>query len=271
MLVGRRQRPSLATRGAVAWACAICLLSAPALAQSTSDELARRHFDSGVAYLEESDYESALKAFEKALELSKRPPILLNIATVHERRSDLPAAVAALQGYLQAEPEGEHAETVRLRLQNLEKRLAEQERAKQAAAPPPAAPAAVSPAPPTPPREPEQPRTQPPPNRLPAVIALGAGGVMAGGALFTGILAKTQYDAAEDSCAPRCSDEQISSSRSLALTSTVMTGAALLGVGLGVALLLTSDRDEARAFGARPRIDVALGPGAAAAGARWSF
>ncbi|HVJ21724.1 MAG TPA: hypothetical protein VM686_40245, partial [Polyangiaceae bacterium] len=70
----------------------------PAAAQSSSsDEMARRHFESGVAYLEESDYDNSLKAFEKAYELSKRPAILLNIATVQERKGDIAGAVTTLK------------------------------------------------------------------------------------------------------------------------------------------------------------------------------
>ena len=37
--------------------------SAPAHSQGTADEMARRHFDSGAAYLQESDYENALREF----------------------------------------------------------------------------------------------------------------------------------------------------------------------------------------------------------------
>jgi tetratricopeptide (TPR) repeat protein len=251
---------------------AVCLFAGQALAQSTSDDLARRHFESGVAYLEESDYENALKAFEKAYELSKRPEILLNLATVHERQSDLPAAVRSLEAYLEAAPQGEHVETVKLRVQNLEQRIQEQEAAQQ---PPAHAPTPVpvpspthTPAPvvvPPPPAKAE-------PNRLPAFIALGVGGALGGGALVTGILAKGKYDDAKSGCGRTrsCTDDQLSSSRTLAITSTVLTGAAVLGVGLGVALLLTTE-PEPNGLGKRPRIDVALGSGAAAASAAWSF
>src|SRR5258706_7672870 len=127
MLSGRRLRSGAAILASALWLC-----SSTARAQSTSDDLARRHFDSGVAYLEESDYDNALKAFQKAYDLSKRPEILLNIATVHERQSDLPSAVASLQAYLEAAPQGEHVETVKLRIQNLEKRIQQQDSAKQA-------------------------------------------------------------------------------------------------------------------------------------------
>lgn len=238
--------------------------------------MARRHFDSGVAYLEESDYDNALKAFQKAYELSKRPEILLNIATVHERQSDLPAAVASLKGYLEAAPQGEHVETVKLRIQNLEKRLQEQENAKQAAAAPAPAPAPPPPAGTTASApiktEPAPPATKPASNRLPAFISLGVGGVMAGGALITGLIANAKYQDAKDTCGHRCSDDQISGSRTLAITSTVLTGAAVLGVGLGVGLLFATDAEsDSAARRSAPRVNVALGPQAAAASAAWSF
>src|SRR4051812_23650758 len=146
MLSGRRLRRPGSSLAAAALAFALALLSSSGHAQSTSDDLARRHFESGVAYLEESDYDNSLKAFEKAYELSKRPEILLNIATVHERKSDLPGAITALKSYLSAAPQGEHAETVKLRIQNLEKRVQEQ----SASAAPPAG-ADTAPPPPPPP------------------------------------------------------------------------------------------------------------------------
>jgi tetratricopeptide (TPR) repeat protein len=274
MLSGRKRRSGSAS-GAALLASALCLLSATSHAQSTSDDMARRHFDSGVAYLEESDYENALKAFQKAYELSKRPEILLNIATVHERQSDLPAAVASLKAYLEAAPQGEHVETVKLRIQNLEKRAQEQDQARQAAAPTPVAPPPpASPAPQTaaPPAQPEgAPATKPEPNRLPAFIALAAGGVMGGAALATGLIANAKYQDAKSSCQHHCTDDELSSSRTFAVTSTVLTGGAVLGVGLGVVLLLTNPTDADSVGKSRPRFDVALGPRAAAASARWSF
>ena len=283
MLSGRRlRRPGSSSASgrtasvlvAAALACTLSLSSSVGHAQSTSDDLARRHFDSGVAYLEESDYDNALKAFQKAYDLSKRPEILLNLATVHERQSDLTAAVASLKQYLDAAPQGEHAETVRLRIQNLEKRLQEQADAQQAAAaaaPAPAPPPAASPKPA--PEKPVAPALQrkAEPNRLPAFIALGVGGVMAGGSLITGIVAKGKYDDAKNSCGHSCSDEQLSSSRTFAITSTVLSGAAILGVGLGVGLLLTTESDGDGVGSAAPRVDVALGPKLAAASAMWSF
>jgi tetratricopeptide (TPR) repeat protein len=275
MLSGRRRRPAVGA--AVALACSVWLCGVTCHAQSTSDDLARRHFDSGVAYLEESDYDNALKAFQKAYELSKRPEILLNIATVHERQGALPSAVAALKGYLEASPQGQHVETVKLRIQNLEKRLLEQDKAKAAesgpaptAAPPPPAPAKPAPAA-LPTKPPAKAPSKAEPNRLPAFISLGVGGVLAGASLATGLIAKAKYDDAKSSCAKHCSDSQLSGSRTFALTSTVLTGAAVAGVGLGVALLLITGGDNDELGKNAPRFDVALGPAAASASAAWSF
>jgi len=283
MLLARRRRRSGSSLAAVALACVLSLSSSKGLAQSTSDDLARRHFDSGVAYLEESDYDNALKAFEKSYELSKRPEILLNIATVRERQSDFAGAVAALKSYLDVSPQGERVDAVKLRIQNLEKRL--QDRAAPAStAAPTATSAATAPAPtatatatataaaPPPPAPPtEQPSTKPEPNRLPAFIALGVGGVLAGGAVATGLMANSRYDDAKNSCSPRCNDSQLSGSRSLAITSTVLTGGAVVGVGVGVVLLLLTRSDADQLSRTAPRLDVALGPKAAAAGVAWSF
>src|SRR5690242_2248315 len=90
MLSGRRLRRPGTGLAAVALACVLSLLSSTGHAQSTADDLAKSHFQSGAAYFEEGDYDNALKAFQKAYELSKRPEILLNIASVRERQSDLP-------------------------------------------------------------------------------------------------------------------------------------------------------------------------------------
>lgn len=270
MLFGRKLRlcPRLA---ATALAGLIALSSSSGHAQSTSDDLARRHFESGVAYLEESDYDAAITAFQKAYDLSKRPEILLNLATVYERKSDLASAVAALKAYLEAAPEGEHTETAKLRVQNLEKRSQEQSRAAPPAeavpAPPPPTPAKTPPPAATPARSAEN-----EPSRLPAFVSLGVGGLLAGGALATGLVAQVKYDDAKKACGPSCGDDQLSSSRTFAMTSTVLTGAAAIGIGLGVVLLLTTPEAESDlARDDAPRLDLALGPGAIAANAGWWF
>jgi tetratricopeptide (TPR) repeat protein len=231
--------------------------------ESASDDLARRHFDAGTAYLEESDYDNALRAFEKAFELSPRPAILLNIATVQERRGDLKAAIAALERYLQAEPDGEHAETTRLRIQNLAKRAeAEATPPQRVTQPPP---------PPPPPR----PVVVPPParrhdttTRIPAYIAFSVGAAGAVTAIVTGIIANAKYQSAKDVCSPRCSDDQLASGRALAWVSTIATGVAVVGAGVGFTLLLTSSRNGAATA---PALHVGLGPAGPSAEAKLRF
>ncbi len=255
--------------GAVMWerlsgiTLALCLISGSAAAQADPDTLARRHFESGVAYLVESDYDNALKAFEKAYELSKRPDLLLNIATVHERTSKLDLAIDALQRYLAVAPEGEQKDTVRLRLANLEKRKAEQDR--QAAQ----AQTTVSG-----PRRPGPLDGEPgivdvrKHNRVPAYIAFGAGGLALTGAIITGIMAQNEHSEVEDRCSPNCTQDDISSGKRLALVSTVLTGAAVVGAGVGLVLWFG---DEGKLTSAKLRVSGMAHPQGAGARAAFTF
>jgi hypothetical protein len=107
-------------------------------------------------------------------------------------------------------------------------------------------------------------------SRLPAVIAFGSGGLAAGGAVISGIFAKTDYDDAQSSCSPLCSDDELSSGRRLAVTSTILTGVAIVGVGVGLTLLLTSGPDPAQ-ISLAPRLQLTAAPNAARADATWRF
>ncbi len=268
--------------GFTALLCAAVLAgTTPSQAQVSPDELAHKHFDSGVAYLQESDYDSALKAFQRAYDLSKRADILLNIATVHERMGKLQAAIDDLDAFLAQKPTGDMADTVKIRIANLQKRLdaaaadadAGAPTADAAAAPPattaPPARAAPTGAPPPPPPPPP---AEDKPSTLPAWILIGVGGLAAGGAAVTGVLANSKYNDAKDTCSPHCSDSQISSSKTLALSSTILTGVAVVGVGVGLTLLLTrGSSHEGPRTGAVPRVLVGLGPHGAAANAAWRF
>src|SRR5262249_37813352 len=91
--------------------CAFVLAPA-ARAQTSADGLAHKHFESGAAYLEQADYDSALREFQAAYDLSKRPEILINVATVDERMGKLSEAIAALEKYLAEAPADDRAETI---------------------------------------------------------------------------------------------------------------------------------------------------------------
>jgi tetratricopeptide (TPR) repeat protein len=270
MLGGTRTRSRLFSTFV---ALALASQSLPALAQDSPDELARRHFESGVAYLQEADYESALKAFEKAYELSKRPDLLLNVATVHERKGELASAVASLKKYLEVAPDGEQRATVESRIANLEKRMAEQPKGTPTGPgegpmnpPPPGGPGTA----PVPPDRPAPVQTQ---SNVPAFVLLGIGGITAAGAVITGVLANGEYSDAKDTCSPSCTDDDVSAGKTLALTSTILTGVAVVSASVGAVLYFTA-KPATQEKAKRPRrFDLGLGvaPGGAAAAARWRF
>lgn len=253
----------------VAALAGVLAVSGAARAQTgvTADDMARRHFESGVAYLEESDYDNALRAFHKAHELSRRAEILLNVSVVHERRGDGPGAIAALRQYMDEAPNNDDVETVALRIQNLEKRQA-------ALAPSPAEPpTAPAPAPrpvPTPVPAVSSPPVLARPSRTPMFVAFGVGAIASGGAVLTGVLAQSAYDQAKSDCSPRCSDSELAGGRALALTSTLLTGVALAGVGVGVTLLLLEAPRDAPAAGSLA-LRVVPDAAGARASAAWSF
>lgn len=246
--------------------------AAPAFAQDSPDELARRHFESGVAYLQESDFDNALKAFEKSYELSKRPDLLLNIATVHERKGDFKSAVTSLKRYLEASPESDQKATVEARIANLEKRIQDAEAAKAAEPTPNGAGSGgkVTAQDQTPKGTEASPA---PKSNLPAFVLFGVAGLSAAGAVVTGVMANGKYNDAKDSCSPRCTDDELSSGKTLALTSTILTGVAVASAGVGAVLFFTN-RPTTEKAARRPRrfdLGFAVVPGGGGAAASYRF
>ncbi len=243
-------------------------------AQSTPDELARTHFNSGVAYLTERDYDEALKAFTKAYELSKRAPILINIATVYELQGELAESIRTLEQFLVEAPNDQDAPTIRLRRDKLKEQL-DRNKAKK----PASTDASLSPKPDA--STPNQPAadkatTAPAPsgpNRVPAYIALGAGTGSLLAALATGFVAKSQYDQAKSDCSPNCSDSQLSSSKTMAWTSTALTGVGVLGLGIGGYLwwAASSEREKQPERAGELHVDVSISPQSAQASFGWRF
>jgi tetratricopeptide (TPR) repeat protein len=244
------------------------------LGAQTDDENARRHFESGAAYLQQSDNENALREFQAAYALSKRPPLLLNIANVYERMGKLQEAVDALTRYLEEDPKTPERTTHETRIANLKKRIeampppapvsSATAPAASHAAPPPATPsAAATAAPPPPPSS--------GPNRTPAFIAFGVGGAAAIGAVVTGLVANGKYNDAEKHCKPNCPDSTVDSIQSMALVSDVLTGVAVVGVGVGAILLLTSGDSRESATGSKPSIAGGVGPQGGKLQATWRF
>jgi tetratricopeptide (TPR) repeat protein len=255
--------------------CTALLSGSLSLGAQSDDENARRHFESGAAYLQQSDYENALREFQAAYGLSKRPPLLLNIAVVYERMGKLQEAVDTLTKYLEEDPKSPERTTLETRIANLKKRIeATPKPAPATTAPPPAA----STAPPAPPAPTAAPIAQPPavsspsePNRTPAFISFGIGGAAAVGAVVTGLIAKGKYDDADETCKPSCSDDTVSSIKTMALVTDVLSGVAVVGVGVGAILLLTSSGSREAVTGSKPSIGGGVGPHGGRLEATWRF
>ena len=273
---GRRARSTLFLALGV-W---LALLG-PALAQS-DDDAAREHFESGAQYLARSDYENALREFQAAYSLSKRPELLLNIATVYERMGDAQRAVDTLTRYLTEKPDTAERATVESRIENLKKRVVTPTDAgiSQAGAGGSSEPAATiaEPAPvPTP--APVVPVTvsEEGPNRTLAFVVLGIGGAAAIGAVVTGLVTKSKFDDAKTDCKPRCDSDTVNEIETLALVTDILGGTAIVGLGVGTVLLLTAgsssgpERVTTSTPSALPRFGIGIGAKSARAEATWSF
>jgi tetratricopeptide (TPR) repeat protein len=259
----------------VALSLALVAIGSTVCAQ-TDDENARRHFESGAAYLQQSDNEDALREFQAAYALSKRPPLLLNIAAVYERMGKPDQAIEALNHYLEADPSSADRTTIETRIANLKKRAegaAPSEPPKPANPPTPPPPVATPPVggAPTqgvePPAEPKEPVA---PQRTPAYIAFGAGGAAAIGAVITGIIAKSKFDDASNTCKPNCADSKVDPVKSMALVSDILTGVAVVGVGVGAVLFFTAKSEGAPPSRA-PALSAGVSPSAARIDATWRF
>lgn len=265
-----------ASRSATALAALTVLLAKPCAAQTDPDELARRHFDSGAAYFEQAEYEASLREFEKSYELSARPAILLNIATIHERTGNLEEAVATLDRYLASRPEG--SDTIRIRRNNIQKRL-EKEQAATAAAAAAAATAPVAAEPQPQPETAPEPSPEPEPaapaasgsNPVPAYILFGVAGASAAGAVILGVVANSEYNQKKaDGCGTRINCD-LSGTQGLAIGSTVLTGAAIAAAAAGVLWLVLDDGDEPAHASLAPTVRVGALPTAAFGTASWRF
>jgi hypothetical protein len=161
---------------------ALVLVAAPSRARgSEEDEVARAHFLSGQAYYDQANYDDALREFQEAYRVSKRPALLYNLALCHERLGHLDEAVAALESYLAEDRTATDRASVESRIRNLKKTISE--RPPPAPAPrPAAAPAAAVAAPPLAPKPATPPRRRRVATWVVGALSLGmyAGGVVSG-------------------------------------------------------------------------------------------
>lgn len=78
-------------------------LAFPALAQPSGDAVAeaREHFERGIEFFNEGRNDAALAEFERAYQIAPTPPVLYNIARVHEALGDSVSATDAYTKYLE--------------------------------------------------------------------------------------------------------------------------------------------------------------------------
>lgn len=228
--------------------------------QAANDAAARSRFEAGFTFYEAGRFEEALPEFQAAWQLSQRPAMLINIANAAERSLQFSVAVDALRLYLERAPDSPDREATERRIARDESTVA---RAVAAAQPTPAPAPVVLPAP--------EPTDGAP---VAAIVTLSAGGALAIGAVITGLLAHGTYGdlqtvCVEGACPPdRASD--LSTGKTLALVSTILTGAAIVAGGVGLLMLFLSGSDD-EAPETRARLELAPGPALVGATARVRF
>ena len=87
-------------------------LSSAALGQDKLTQ-AREHFDAGVAYFQQKQYDLALKELMQAYVLDPNPALVYNIARVHEDKGDLDNALKFFKSFLTIAPRAKNAAAVK--------------------------------------------------------------------------------------------------------------------------------------------------------------
>jgi hypothetical protein len=103
--------------------------------------------------------------------------------------------------------------------------------------------------------------------RIPTLIAFGLSSVSAGGAVLTGYAAARGND--PSTCDTRCSERDVRR-RGLLITTGVLTGMAVAGLGVGITFMLKEPRDP-KADAVRPRLDLRVSGENAVAKIGWVF
>jgi tetratricopeptide (TPR) repeat protein len=270
---------------------ALIITSGVARAQNDLDEKARAHFEAGSSYYEEGDYEQAMREFQRAYDLSKRPTLQYNISLTYEKLGDLANAVGSLEKYLNQEKKIANRSTLELRLENLRKRLERQQKGETepsaeagaaltpvegvsgtaanqkpiANAPGSAASPAATQKSSTTPAE-TQPAasnasastTAKPSTKLKLSTGVWASYITAGVGAVTyiifGSLAIVENGKLSDKCLPgrTCSKDQVSNLRTYCLVADIGLGVALAAGALGTVLLLTSGKKEEKVVAVAP-------------------
>jgi hypothetical protein len=101
---------------------ALVLCAVPRQARAVEDpdtEIARRHYERGLALYDARDYRSALSEFEAARQTHPAPELTFNIARCHDRLEERRAAAEGYEEYLRAQPYSPDAAALRARIAEL--------------------------------------------------------------------------------------------------------------------------------------------------------
>jgi hypothetical protein len=246
----------------------------PTALSAEDDAAARQHFEAGRLYFQRAQYDDAVREFTESYRLSRRPALLLNIARAEELAGRPDRAVAALESFAAEAPTDDPERA------GLDERLARlradaaRRAATQGASGTPSEGGAVAGGGT---RLGDAGSGAASSSRsdgaaggagdgasdvrpasggglggltLAGIATLSGAGALALGAAVTGIVAAGLHGDLADACGPgggcpadRAGD--ISTGRALALTSTILTGAAVVAGGVGLFLLLLPRGGEA--------------------------
>lgn len=236
---------SLSTAVAIFFTLFVCAPRSWAQVSASDQEAAKAHFLAGSSYYDAANYSDAVKEFNEAYRLSKRPDLLYNIALGYERLSDFDNAISTLKRYLVEKVNAPDRNMIESRIKNLEK-------LRDIRNNPPLAPGTPVPEPQPQPQIAEpQPQPQPAPATKRGLGTLGYAGIGTGSlgavlllsSLGTGIVAKQKSDQLVEACPTRVNcDPSLRSvqnqGKRLALATDVMIGVGAVALVAGVALLV---------------------------------
>ena len=218
---------------------------ARAQAGPSTDDRARLHFQSGAAYYDAGEYESAVREFQSAYDLSHRPQLFYNLYLCEQAIGNLEAAAAHLERYLAEVEEIENRDTLQSRLVHLRERV--ERRAAGEEDPGPTAEETAEQQQRAAPVEPAEPETRaappPPPDRGPNVGAIAGFSVAALGvigAVIFGPLTIGEDGSLAGGCGATrsCTEADTSALSTYALLTDVSLGVALAGALAGTLFLV---------------------------------
>lgn len=203
----------------------------------------------------QKDYLGAAEDFKKAYAVEPRAPILYNIGRIYEQAGKFPEAVTYYKQFVrQPGVKLENRKDALERIKNLEEVIALDAKKDDPKVTDPKVtdpkttdPKVTDPKT-TDPKVTEPVKKQPeplPPNRTPAYIALGVGGVALIGAGVFGLMAGSEHDAFDSATTLQARRDAASAGERNAMVGDVLLGVGVASAIVGVVLFVTASPEEA--------------------------